>query len=112
MRFKHLRRISESGEPESHGGITIAYDTVGEGAEEDVIYSFAVCSKKDRFCKQWGRDISEARWDKFMRKSPERLFVARLNGRGPIQAILDQMKESVINGSTMGNSLRLRRSGE
>ena len=97
LRFIHLRLKDKNGEITPMGGVTIAYDTVGEGEAEDVVFTLAHCSKKDHFDKARGRQIAEGRWDKWMRTKPKELIVTRLDGRGPVQAIMEEFKGSVFN---------------
>lgn len=53
MKYIHIRRRLPDDTPAPTGGLTIAYTKPKDGFVE---ISFAVCSDKDNYCKQTGRD--------------------------------------------------------
>lgn len=58
MKFMHIR-IMVDGKPATKGGGTICYALM----DEHVVFSVAVCSVKDNFCRKIGRQVSEGRFN-------------------------------------------------
>lgn len=51
IKFMHIRPLHH-GQPETKGGMTIAYENMGDNTYQ---YAISFCHPKDNFCKRTGR---------------------------------------------------------
>jgi hypothetical protein len=79
IRFTHIRDVVDSAlGPLSKGGATVAWKY--DDANQRIVYSVALCSRKDNFCRRTGRAVSAGRLTKSSASVPYSVLTTRENG--------------------------------